>query len=117
MPCWMKKMPVDSRGSTKPLDRPMATQFLTQELRLRPIRILMWLARQWSAAGRIAGIDGPVDRDRMKGNLSRGTVASIEVRPTEGGKVTGDRLVLFLSHLRRPAPVYEPLERFPIGAG
>ncbi len=47
---------------------------------------------QWSAAGRIAGIDGPVDRDRMKGNLSRGTVASIEVRPTEGGMVAGDRL-------------------------
>ena len=37
-------MPVDSRGSTKPLDRPMATQFFTHELRLRPIRILMWLA-------------------------------------------------------------------------
>jgi 2'-5' RNA ligase len=26
-----------------------------------------------------------------------------------------DRLVLFRSHLRRPAPVYEPLERFPLG--
>ena len=47
---------------------------------------------QWSAAGRIAGVDGPVDRDWMKGNLSRGTVASIAVRPTERGMVTGDRL-------------------------
>jgi hypothetical protein len=47
---------------------------------------------QWSAVGRIAGIDGPVDRDWMKGNLSRGTVASIAVRPTERGMVTGDRL-------------------------
>ncbi len=47
---------------------------------------------QWSAAGRIAGIDGPVDRDRMKGSLSRGTVASIAVRSTEKGMVTGDRL-------------------------
>jgi lysozyme len=47
---------------------------------------------QWSAAGRIAGIDGPVDRDWMKGNLSRGTVASIAVRPAERGMVTGDRL-------------------------
>ena len=42
--------------------------------------------------GRIAGIDGPVDRDWMKGNLSRGTVASIGVRPTERGTVTGERL-------------------------
>ena len=47
---------------------------------------------QWSAAGRIAGIDGPVDRDWMDGNLSQGTVASIGVRPAEGGVVTGDRL-------------------------
>jgi GH25 family lysozyme M1 (1,4-beta-N-acetylmuramidase) len=47
---------------------------------------------QWSAAGRIAGIDGPVDRDWMKGNISRGTVASVAVRPTERGMVTGDRL-------------------------
>ena len=29
----------------------MATQLLTQELRLRPIRMLMWLASQPSAAG------------------------------------------------------------------
>jgi 2'-5' RNA ligase len=27
-----------------------------------------------------------------------------------------DRLVLYRSHLRRPAPVYEPLEVFPLGA-
>jgi GH25 family lysozyme M1 (1,4-beta-N-acetylmuramidase) len=47
---------------------------------------------QWSAVGRIAGIHGPVDRDWMDGNLSRGTVASIAVRPAEGGVVTGDRL-------------------------
>ena len=47
---------------------------------------------QWSAAGRIAGIDGPVDRDWMKGNLSRGTVASVVVRPAERGMVTGERL-------------------------
>lgn len=30
-------------------------------------------------------------------------------------EVRVDRLVLFRSHLRRPAPLYEPLERFPIG--
>ena len=47
---------------------------------------------QWSAGGRIAGIDGPVDRDWMKGSLSRGTVASITVRPAEKGVITGDRL-------------------------
>jgi RNA 2',3'-cyclic 3'-phosphodiesterase len=28
-----------------------------------------------------------------------------------------DRLVLFESHLRRPAPVYEPLATFPLGSG
>jgi 2'-5' RNA ligase len=28
-----------------------------------------------------------------------------------------DHVVLFRSHLRRPAPVYEPLVRFPLGAG
>jgi 2'-5' RNA ligase len=28
-----------------------------------------------------------------------------------------DHVVLFRSHLRRPAPVYEPLARFPLGAG
>ena len=28
-----------------------------------------------------------------------------------------DRLVLYRSHLRRPAPVYEPVARFPLGAG
>lgn len=26
-----------------------------------------------------------------------------------------DRVVLFRSHLRRPAPIYEPLDRFPLG--
>ena len=28
-----------------------------------------------------------------------------------------DHVVLFRSHLRRPAPRYEPLARFPLGAG
>jgi 2'-5' RNA ligase len=28
-----------------------------------------------------------------------------------------DHVVLFRSHLRRPAPLYEPLARFPLGAG
>ncbi len=28
-----------------------------------------------------------------------------------------DHVVLFRSHLRRPAPVYEPLARFPLGGG
>ena len=51
MAFWMKKMPVDSSGSTNPLDSPMATQLLTQEFSLRPIRILMWLASQVVAAG------------------------------------------------------------------
>lgn len=40
-------------------------------------------------------------------------VVGTALEPVE---VTVDHLVLFRSHLRRPAPVYEPLERFPIGA-
>jgi GH25 family lysozyme M1 (1,4-beta-N-acetylmuramidase) len=47
---------------------------------------------QWSATGRIAGIRGPVDRDWVKGNLGHGTIASITVRPAEGGLITADRI-------------------------
>jgi GH25 family lysozyme M1 (1,4-beta-N-acetylmuramidase) len=47
---------------------------------------------QWSASGRVAGIEGPVDRDWMKGNLARGTIASITVRPADGGVITADRI-------------------------
>ena len=35
--------------------------------------------------------------------------------PLEPVHVTVDRLVLFRSHLRRPAPFYEPLETFSLG--
>jgi len=35
--------------------------------------------------------------------------------PLEPVDVTVDRLVLFRSHLRRPAPFYEPLETFSLG--
>ncbi len=51
MPCWMKKMPVDSSGSTKPLARPMATQLRTHELRHRPMRIRSRAAEQPTAGG------------------------------------------------------------------
>jgi 2'-5' RNA ligase len=34
-----------------------------------------------------------------------------------GERFTVDRLTLFQSHLRRPAPVYEPLAVFPFGLG
>jgi 2'-5' RNA ligase len=34
-----------------------------------------------------------------------------------GDAFTVDRLVLFRSHLRRPAPVYEPLATIPLGGG
>jgi len=47
---------------------------------------------QWSASGRVPGIDGPVDRDWMKGSLARGTISSITVRPAEDGVVTADRI-------------------------
>jgi lysozyme len=62
---------------------------------------------QWSAAGRISGIDGPVDRDWMRGNLAQGTVASLDVQPAEGGVITGDRIACggrlgFCSRLANP---------------
>ena len=62
---------------------------------------------QWSAAGRISGIKGPVDRDWMRGNLAQGTVASIDVQPAEGGVITADRIACggrlgFCSRLANP---------------
>jgi lysozyme len=62
---------------------------------------------QWSAAGRISGIKGPVDRDWMRGNLAQGTVASIDVQPAKGGVITADRIACggrlgFCSRLANP---------------
>ena len=62
---------------------------------------------QFSAAGRIAGIDGPVDRDWMRGTLAQGTVASIDVQPAEGGVIAADRIACggrlgFCSRLANP---------------
>ncbi|MGI8616010.1 MAG: GH25 family lysozyme [Actinomycetota bacterium] len=47
---------------------------------------------QWSATGSIPGIKGPVDRDWVNGDLTRGTIASLLVSPTEGGMIRGDRI-------------------------
>ena len=47
---------------------------------------------QYSASGRISGIDGPVDRDWMRGTLEQGTVASLDVHRAEGGVITADRI-------------------------
>jgi lysozyme len=47
---------------------------------------------QWSAVGRIAGIKGDVDRDWIKGPLTRGTIASLILVPAEGGMISGDRI-------------------------
>jgi len=62
---------------------------------------------QFSASGRIAGIDGPVDRDWMRGTLAQGTVASIDVQPAEGGVIAADRIACggrlgFCSRLANP---------------
>jgi lysozyme len=62
---------------------------------------------QFSAAGRVPGIDGPVDRDRMWGDLTRGTVAALAVQPAEGGVISGERLACggrwgFCSRLANP---------------
>ncbi|HEX5938240.1 MAG TPA: GH25 family lysozyme [Actinomycetota bacterium] len=48
---------------------------------------------QWSARGNIPGIRGPVDRDWVRGSLGRATIASIEVQPSDGGRILGPRLV------------------------
>jgi GH25 family lysozyme M1 (1,4-beta-N-acetylmuramidase) len=55
---------------------------------------------QWSAVGRIAGIRGDVDRDWVKGPLTRGTIASLTLVPTEGGTIIGDRVACGGSHGR-----------------
>ncbi len=47
---------------------------------------------QWSATGNIPGIKGPVDRDWMNGDLTRGTIASLTVAPAQGGTIRGDRV-------------------------
>lgn len=39
----------------------------------------------------------------------------LEDAELEGDPFVVDHVVLFRSHLRRPAPVYEPLETFPLG--
>lgn len=40
----------------------------------------------------------------------------LEAAGIEGDPFVVDRIVLYRSHLRRPAPVYEPLEVFPLGS-
>jgi len=47
---------------------------------------------QWSSTGRVAGIKGSVDLDRMKGGIAGGTIASITVRPAEGGVIRAERI-------------------------
>jgi GH25 family lysozyme M1 (1,4-beta-N-acetylmuramidase) len=47
---------------------------------------------QWSASGKIAGIRGDVDRDRLKGPLARATIASLTLDPGVGGTISGDRI-------------------------
>lgn len=55
---------------------------------------------QWSARGRIAGIRGDVDRDWLKGPLTRGTIASLTLDPAEGGLITGERVACGGTHGR-----------------
>jgi lysozyme len=59
-----------------------------------------YTAWQWSAAGRIAGIRGDVDRDWLTGSLTRGTIAALRVDPAEGGTISGDRISCGGSHVR-----------------
>ena len=50
----------------------------------------MW---QWSADGRIPGIRGPVDLDRVRGGLVNASIASIDVRyPGRDGTIRAQRL-------------------------
>jgi lysozyme len=59
-----------------------------------------YTAWQWSAAGRIDGIRGAVDRDRLTGPLTRRTIASLRVDPAERGTISGDRISCGGSHGR-----------------
>ena len=53
----------------------------------------------------VARFDPPVPLEDL-------SEASLEAEP-----FSVERMILFESHLRRPAPVYEPLATFPFGAG
>ena len=70
---------------------------------------------QWSATGRVAGIRGPVDLDRIRGNLARATVASIDVHAVKGGVISGDRLVCG-RRLRRCTRLANPGDRLTLAA-
>lgn len=59
-----------------------------------------YTAWQWSAGGRIDGIRGYVDRDWLRGPLTRRTIASLRVDPAEGGTISGDRISCGGSHGR-----------------
>jgi lysozyme len=55
---------------------------------------------QWSASGKVDGIKGDVDRDRLNGPLTRGTIASLTLVPAEGGLVSGARVTCGGPHSR-----------------
>jgi lysozyme len=58
----------------------------------------LWARRGWtvwqrSASGRVAGIEGDVDRNVFRGtDLGHGAIAALSVAPSEDGVITGDRL-------------------------
>ena len=52
-----------------------------------------WTFWQWSAAGRVPGIAGPVDLDWFGGpDLLQGTISSLDVDPAAMGSILGPRL-------------------------
>lgn len=51
-----------------------------------------WAVWQWTATGRVSGIDTDVDRDRVEGDLDGVRIASLTLTPSEGGSVTGPKL-------------------------
>jgi 2'-5' RNA ligase len=70
------------------------------------------LAKEFRAETRAFSPHLTVARSDPPLRLEEGMVGTT-LEPIE---VSVDHLVLFRSHLRRPAPVYEPLERFPLGS-
>jgi GH25 family lysozyme M1 (1,4-beta-N-acetylmuramidase) len=70
---------------------------------------------QWSATGRIPGIRGPVDRDWVNGDLTRGTIASLTVVPPVGGVVRGERIACG-GHRERCARMANPLDEITLTA-
>jgi GH25 family lysozyme M1 (1,4-beta-N-acetylmuramidase) len=54
---------------------------------------LGWTYWQWTSTGSLSGITTDVDRDRFNGtDLTSGVISTLDVTPTDGGTVSGQRI-------------------------